>query len=257
MGTGCVAGPRELRNGVQVLHDLLVQFGVGQDRQQLRRPPRHAVVAPALAGAALAQVPCHGQPKGSRQHHDVSRACLRIAVMPTISQYLAQFPAPGSIAAWRVQASFPGRERGDLEGAQYRLPVLTAQPPNLGSVGAKFPCCVPAVQASCNEQVEEPLPGFRQRGRDLLKPVLQQCPPRQRVLHFVTMLADHVGEHRRAFPLSLGLPEPPHESGIGMLPVACGYRRHPHSWPVGPDRQQDATTCVPACPGSMNNFVHA
>jgi hypothetical protein len=122
---------------VQALHDLIDQFGIGQDRQQLGRPPRRAVVAPALAGAALAQVPCHGQPKGSRQHHDLSPAAvLRIAVMLSFSQYLPQFPAPGSITTWRAQGSFPGRERGDLESAQYRLPVLPAQPPNLGDVGA-------------------------------------------------------------------------------------------------------------------------
>jgi hypothetical protein len=122
---------------VQVLHDLLGQFSAGQDRQQLRRPPRHAVVAPALTGAALAQVPCHGQPKGGRQHHDVPPAAfLQVAVALAISQYPPQFPAPGSVSAWRVQGTFPGRERGDLESAQYRLPVLAAQPPDLGNVGA-------------------------------------------------------------------------------------------------------------------------
>jgi hypothetical protein len=136
MDTRCLAGPRELRRRVQVLHDLLVQFGAGQDRQQPRRPPRRVIVTPALAGAALAQVPCHGQPKGSRQHHDVSPAALlRIAVMLSISQYLPQFPAPGSVTTRHAQGSFRGRERGDLESAQYRLPVLAAQPPNLGNVG--------------------------------------------------------------------------------------------------------------------------
>lgn len=40
------------------------------------------------------------------------------------------------IAAWLVAVGFPDRERGDLEGAQYRLPVLAAQPPDLGDVGA-------------------------------------------------------------------------------------------------------------------------
>jgi hypothetical protein len=135
--TGCVAGPRERQHRAQALHELLVQFGAGQDRQQLRRPPRHAIVAPALAGAALAQVPCHGQPKGSGQHHDASPAALlQIAVMLSVRQYLPQFPAPGSITAWRVQRSFPGRECGDLESAQYRLAVLAAQPPDLGNVGA-------------------------------------------------------------------------------------------------------------------------
>jgi hypothetical protein len=118
VGTGCVAGPRERRHRVRVLHDFLGQFGGGQDRQQPRRPPRHAIVAPALAGAALAQVACHGQSKGSRQHHDVSpTAPLPIAIVLSISQYLPQFPAPGSITAWRVQGSFRGRERRDLESA--------------------------------------------------------------------------------------------------------------------------------------------
>jgi hypothetical protein len=56
--------------------------------------------------------------------------------------------------------------------------------------------------------------------------------------HCVTVLADHGGEHRRAFPPRLGVPEPPHQRGIGMPPVACGHRRHPiHSgricWPAG------------------------
>jgi len=36
----------------------------------------------------------------------------------------------------RVKGSFRGRERGDLESAQYRLPVLAAQPPDLGNAGA-------------------------------------------------------------------------------------------------------------------------
>ena len=135
MGTGWV-GPRELRRLAHVFHDLLGQFGASQDRQQPRRPQRRAIVAPAPAGAALAQVPCHAQPDGGRQHHDVSpTALLRIAVRPDISQYLPQFPAPGSTAG-RVQGSFGGRERGDLEGAQYRLPVLAAQPPHLGRCGA-------------------------------------------------------------------------------------------------------------------------
>ena len=145
MGTRRVGGPRELRHGVQALRDWLARFGallarfdVGEDRQQQRRPPCHAIVAPALAGAALAQMPGHGQPNGSGQHHGVSpSARLRIAdSVPSISQHLAQFPAPGSIATWGVQAGFPGRERGDLERAQDRLPVLPAQPPNLGNVGA-------------------------------------------------------------------------------------------------------------------------
>ena len=62
-------------------------------------------------------------------------ALLRIAVMPSISQYLPQFPASGSTTR-RVQGSFGGRERGDLESAQYRLPVLAAQPPDLDHGGA-------------------------------------------------------------------------------------------------------------------------
>jgi hypothetical protein len=82
-------------------------------------------------------------------------------------------------------------------------------------------------------------------------------PPGAAAQHCVTMPAGHVGEHRRAFPLSLGLPEPAHQSGIGMPSVACGNRRHPHPWPVGSDRQQDATACVPAYPGIMKAFVHS
>jgi hypothetical protein len=135
MSTGLV-GPRELRRLTQALHDLLGQVGASQDRQQPRRPHHRAIVAPAPAGAALAQVPCHAQPECGRQHHDVSpTALLRIAVRPSISQYLPQFPAPGSTTG-RVRRSFGGRERGDLEGAQDRLPVLAAQPPHLGRGGA-------------------------------------------------------------------------------------------------------------------------
>jgi hypothetical protein len=85
--TGCVARPRELRHRVQVLHDLLAQFGAGQNRQQLRTPQRRAIVPPAQAGAALAQVPGHGQPEGSGQHHDVSPTpLLRIAVLLSVGQ---------------------------------------------------------------------------------------------------------------------------------------------------------------------------
>jgi hypothetical protein len=125
MSTGGV-GTREPRRRAQVLHDLLVQFGAGQDRQQPRRPQRRAIVAPAPAGAALAEVPCHAQPEGSRQHHHVPpTAVARIALMLSVSQYLPQFPAPRSTTR-HVQGSFGGRERGDLEGAQDRLPVLTA-----------------------------------------------------------------------------------------------------------------------------------
>ena len=179
-----IPGPRELRQRAQALHDLLVQFGAGQHRQQLRPPPARAVVTPALAGTALAQVPGHGHPKGNRQYRSGSTAALLpVAVPLSFSQYLPQFPAPGSATTWRVQGSFRGRERGDLESAQYRLPVLAAQPPDLGNAGAQFQCCVPAVQAPCDEQVEEPLPGFGQRSYDLLKPVTQRCPPGRRVPH--------------------------------------------------------------------------
>jgi hypothetical protein len=137
MGLGRTPGPREFRHRAQGLHDLLVQFGAGQHRQQLRRPPARAIVPPVLAGTALAQVPCHGHPKGGRQHRDVSPAALLpTAVTLSISQYLPQFPAPGSVTTRRVQVSFGGRERGDLESAQYRLPVLAAQPPDLGNAGA-------------------------------------------------------------------------------------------------------------------------
>jgi hypothetical protein len=123
MGTGCGAGPRELRHEAQVFHDLLAQFGAGQDRQQLRLPPRHAVVTLLLAGDALTQVACHGQPKGSGQHRAGSPPALsRIAVMRSVGQYLPQFPAPGGLTA-RIRGSFR-RERGDLESAQDRLPVL-------------------------------------------------------------------------------------------------------------------------------------
>ena len=141
-------------------------------------------------------MPGHGQPKGSRQHHDVSPgALLRSAVLLSIGQYLPQVTAAGSITAGLVPTGFPGREfpgreRGDLESAQYRLPVLAEQPPNLGHVGGQFPCRVPAVQASRHEQVEEPLPGFWQRGHDLLKPVLQRCPPGRPLVHVGNVVSD-------------------------------------------------------------------
>jgi hypothetical protein len=135
-GLGRIPGPPEFRQDAQGLHDLLVQFAPGQHRQQLCRPPARAVVTPALAGAALAQVPCHGHPKGNRQHRGVPPAFLPIGVPLSISQYLPQFPAPGSAAARRAQGGFRGRERGDLESAQYRLPVLAAQPLDLGNAGA-------------------------------------------------------------------------------------------------------------------------
>jgi hypothetical protein len=135
-GLGRFPGPREFRHRAQVLRDLLVQFGAGQYRQQLRRPLARAVVTPALAGAALAQVPCHGHPKGNRQHRGVPPPLLPVGVPLSISQYLPQFPAPGSVTARRAQGGFRGRERGDLESAQYRLPVLAAQPLDLGNAGA-------------------------------------------------------------------------------------------------------------------------
>ena len=56
--------------------------------------------------------------------------------MLSISQYLPQFPAPGSLPPRLVRGSFRGRERGDLEGAQYCPPVLATQSPNLGNAGA-------------------------------------------------------------------------------------------------------------------------
>jgi hypothetical protein len=63
-------------------------------------------------------------------------ARMRVTVMLGISQYLPQFPAPRTLAPRLARGSFRGRERGDLEGAQYRLPVLAAQSPNLGNAGA-------------------------------------------------------------------------------------------------------------------------
>jgi hypothetical protein len=87
MGTGCGAGLPELRRRLRVLHDLLGRFVPGQDRQQLRRPPCHAIVSPALAGSALAQVAGKGQPHGSRQHHEVTPAALvPVAVVLSVSQ---------------------------------------------------------------------------------------------------------------------------------------------------------------------------
>jgi hypothetical protein len=79
-----------------------------------------------LAGAALAQVACHGQPKCGGQYRDVPPAVLaRIAVMRSVGQYLPQFLAPGSLVA-RIRGGFRGRERGDLESAQDGLLVLAA-----------------------------------------------------------------------------------------------------------------------------------
>jgi hypothetical protein len=61
---------------------------------------------------------------------------MRIAVLLTSSHHLPQFAAPRSLVPRLVRGSFRGRERGDLEGAQYRLPVLAAHSPNLGNSGA-------------------------------------------------------------------------------------------------------------------------
>jgi hypothetical protein len=98
MGTWPGARLPVLRHRPQALHDLLVQFGVGQDRQQLGRPPPHAVVTPVLAGTALAQVAGHGQPQSSGQRCRVAPTVrMRIAIVAAgISQHLSQFPAPGS-----------------------------------------------------------------------------------------------------------------------------------------------------------------
>lgn len=137
MGAAGGAEPVEPRRQVQAFHDLLVQFGAGQDRQDLRRPPGQVIVTPGLAGGALAQVPYHGQPKGSGQHHDLPPGAVgRIAVAAGLGQQLPQFPAAGIIAAWLVTVGFPDRERGDLERTQQRLPVLAPQPPDLSDVGA-------------------------------------------------------------------------------------------------------------------------
>jgi hypothetical protein len=145
------AGPRGLRQMARVLHDLLGQFGLGQDGQQLGCPLCHEIVTPGAAGFALAYVACHGQPQGSRQHHTVTRNALtRTAVALSISAYLPEFPAPGSLITQPVWARFRS-ERGDLESAQYRLPVLAAQPSNLGGVDAQFPCRVPAIQTPSHE----------------------------------------------------------------------------------------------------------
>jgi hypothetical protein len=173
MGTGHGPGLPEPRCRRQVLHDLLAQLGVGQDRQQLGRPPRHAVVAPALAGTALAQVAGQGQPQGSRQHYRVAlTALMRIAVVAArISQHLPQFPAPGSPDAGWVLGGFG--EGGDLKGAHEGLPVLATQSPDLGHGRPEFQCRVPAVQAPGHEQVVHPLTGFRQRGHDALQPLPQ------------------------------------------------------------------------------------
>jgi hypothetical protein len=135
---------------VRVLHDLLGQFGLGQNGQQLGCPSCHEIVTPVAAGFALAYVACHGQPQGSRQHHAVTRNALMRTAVVLSSAYLPEFPAPGSLITQPVRARFRS-ERGDLESAQYRLPVLAAQPSNLGGVGAQFPCRVPVIQTPCHE----------------------------------------------------------------------------------------------------------
>jgi hypothetical protein len=91
MGTRPGAGLPELRHRLQVLHDLLVEFGVGQDRQQLGRPPPHAVVAPVLAGTALAQVAGQGQPQGIWQHYRMAPTVpIRVAIFAaSVSQDLS------------------------------------------------------------------------------------------------------------------------------------------------------------------------
>jgi hypothetical protein len=82
MGTGPGAGLPELRHRLQALHDLLVEFSPGQDRQQFWRPPPHAIVAPVLAGTALAQVAGQGQPPGSGQRCRAAPTVLmRIAIV--------------------------------------------------------------------------------------------------------------------------------------------------------------------------------
>jgi hypothetical protein len=135
----------------RVLHDLLGQFGAGQDGQQLGRPSCRQIVTPVAAGFAVAYVACHGQPQGSRQYHVVTpNALMRAAVALSSSEYLPESPAPGSLITQPVRARFRS-ECGDLESAQYRLPVLTAQPSDLGDVGAQFPRRVPAIQTSCHE----------------------------------------------------------------------------------------------------------
>ena len=312
MGTWRGAGLPELRYRLQVLHDLLMQFGVGQDREQLGRPARHAVVTPVLAGTALAQVAGQGQPQGSGQRYRAApTVLLRIAIVAAsiISQHLSQFPAPGSPDAGWVHGRFRGGEGGDLEGAQDGLPVLATQSPDLGNGRPELKGRVPAVQAPRHEQVVHPLPGFWQRGHDALQPLPQRCQPRGRVPHLgsaggnagthclpvsvidpgglpgpgpclgrdakqpatqgvrtrqrggighgpaggnenagrggdgrvgigpeplgaaaqhcVAMLANHVREHRRAFPRCLGLPEPLYEHGIGPFPVVCSDGCHP------------------------------
>ncbi len=166
------------------MNDVLVQLGSCEDRQKLRRPLRHAVGTPLTAVFALPGVAGHGQPQVNGQHHVVPPdALVRTAVVLSVSQHLPQFPAPGCLVTKRVDRGFRGRERGDLESAQYRLPVISAQPPSLGGVGAEFHRGVPAVQSPPHEQVIHLLPRFRQREDDLLQPAPQRCPPRPHAAH--------------------------------------------------------------------------
>jgi hypothetical protein len=177
-GRRTAVGSRALRHRSQILDDLLVQFGARQDRQKLPRPPRHAIVAPVVAGVAVADVGRHGQPQVSGQHDAVPPGNLvHAAVTASVREYLPQLPAPGGLTARPVLVGFRGRERGDLESAQYRLAVLTAQPPGDGGVGAQLPSGVPAVQRPSYEQVVHLLPGFGQRRHDLFQPAPQRCPP--------------------------------------------------------------------------------
>jgi hypothetical protein len=168
-GTCRAVGSRGLGDRAQILDDLFVQFGARDDRENLLCPPRHAVVPPLAAGAALAHVARHGQPQLRRQHKVVPpNALMRIATTPSIGKYLPQLPAPEGLAPQRVHVGFRGRERGDLESAQYRLAVLAPQPPGASDVGAQFRRRVSAVQGPSHEQVVHLLPGFGQRGHDLL-----------------------------------------------------------------------------------------
>jgi hypothetical protein len=146
-----------------------MNLGVGQDREQFGRPPRHTVVAPVLAGTALAQVTGQGQPQSGGQHYRGAPTILMgIAIVAaSVSQRLPQFPAPGSPSAERINGGFGG-EGGDLEGAQDGVPVLATQSPNPGNGRPEFQRCVPAVQASRYEQVVHPLPRFWQRCHDAL-----------------------------------------------------------------------------------------
>lgn len=188
-------GPGGLRQMARVLHDLLGQFGLGQDGQQLGCPSRHEIVTAVPAGSALAYVACQGQPQWSRQHHAVApNALISTAIALSGSDYLPEFPAPGSLVTQPVLARFRS-ERGDLESAKYRLPVLAAQPWNLGDLGAQLPRRAPAIQTSFYEQLIMQLPGLGQRGHHLVQPVLQRCLPRRRVLH-IRHVGNDVGLHR-------------------------------------------------------------